>query len=157
MQFTSVQDINAPLDFVFAQLSDFDAFEAYAMRVGAQVERRDSLTQTGAGMIWNFIGELRGKVRDVDIELTGYRPPKSLKFQCRSPGVDADIRMQALALTRRQTRIKMAMDITPLNLSARLVMQSARLARTRLNRKYNHRLWEFANYIEGNYQRERRG
>ncbi|MCP5087844.1 MAG: SRPBCC family protein [Rhodobacteraceae bacterium] len=155
MQFSSVQDINAPLDFAFAQISDFNAFEAYAMRTGAQVERKDSLTDVGPGLIWNFIGEIRGKVRDVDIELTGYRPPKKLEFQCRSPGIDGNIHIRALSLTRRQTRMKMVVDIQPLSIPARLVMQSARLAKKSLNRKFNHRVWEFANYIEGNYQRSR--
>ena len=69
MQFTSVQDINAPLEHVFEQISDFDSYEAYAMRIGATVERRDQLVQKQAGMCWHFRGELRGKDREIDIEL----------------------------------------------------------------------------------------
>ena len=156
MQFTSVQDINAPLEFVFAQLSDFDACEAYAMRVGAQVERKDNLTRTGVGMIWNFVGELRGKTRDIDIELTSYSPPTALNLQCKSVGMEAFVIVQAMELTKKQTRMKMVVDITPLSIPARLIMQSARLAKRSLNRKFNHRIWEFANYIENSYNNSRR-
>ena len=89
MQFTSVQDVNAPLDFVFAQISDFDSYEAYAMRIGAQVERKDRLPAKGAGLKWNVVGDFRGKTRDIDIELTEYRPDNLLKFLVTSSGVEA--------------------------------------------------------------------
>jgi len=155
MQFTSVQDINAPLEFVFLQLSDFESYEAYAMRIGAQIERRDELTTTKAGMIWNFVGELRGKMRDIDIELTTFSRPSDLAFHCTSSGIKADIKIRAMPLTKKQTRIKIATDIRPRSIPARLIMQSARLAKNSLNRKYNHRIWEYASHIEANYNRQR--
>ena len=154
MQFTSVQDINAPLDFVFTQLSDFESFEAYAMRVGAQVERRDNLTQPDAGLKWNFVGEVRGKTRTIDIELTRYERPTDLAFLCTSAGVLVVIEIGVMALTRKQTRIKISSDFKPQSISARLVMQSARLAKNSLNRKFNHRVWEFSNYVEANYNKQ---
>ena len=156
MQFTSVQDINAPLDFVFEQISDFESFEAYAMRVGAQVERKDSLVGIGTGMCWFFEGEFRGKTRAIDIELTDFSPDKQLKFLCQTSGVRADINLQVMPLTKKQTRIKSIVDTKALSISARLVMQSARLAKNSLNRKYNHRFWEFSNYIENNYNQSLR-
>lgn len=151
MQFTSVQDVNAPLEFVFEQLSDFESYEAYAMRVGAQVERRDTLTETCAGMMWYFEGDIRGKTRHVDIELTNYAPPKDLKFICTSPSMEARVNVQAMELAKQQSRIKTVVDAKALNMSARLILQSARLAKASLNRRFNHRVWEFANYIEDNY------
>lgn len=45
MQFSSVQDVNAPLDFVFQQMSDFESYESYGLRTGADVERADTLTE----------------------------------------------------------------------------------------------------------------
>ena len=61
MQFSSVQDVNAPLDFVFEQLTDFDSYESYALRVGADIERLDSLSQKGKGMCWHVEGDFRGE------------------------------------------------------------------------------------------------
>ncbi len=45
MQFSSVQDVNAPLDFVFQQLSDFESYESYALRTGADVDLRRYLSR----------------------------------------------------------------------------------------------------------------
>ena len=50
MQFSSVQDVNAPLDFVFQQLSDFESYESYALRTGADVDREDALAEKATGM-----------------------------------------------------------------------------------------------------------
>lgn len=156
MQLSSVQDVNAPLDFVFEQISDFDSYEGYAMRIGAKVERRDALTRKGKGMQWNIVGEFRGKLRDVDIELTEYRPDNLLKFLVQSAGIEATADFEAMALTRKQSRIKMTLNLRPKTIAARLVLQSAKLARSSLTKKFNHRFWTYASYIENNYNRSRR-
>lgn len=157
MQFTRVQDINAPLDHVFEQISDFDSYEAYAMRTGAQIERTDSLDAKGPGMGWNYQGELRGKMRDIDIELIEYTPSKQLKFNCISSGVNVVIEMKTLSLTKKQTRLKVVVDIKARSISARLILQSAKLARNSLKRKFNHRIWTYAGYIENSFNKRRQG
>lgn len=156
MQFSSVQDINAPLDFVFQQLSDFDSYESYAMRIGAEVKRMDQLTQKGAGLCWNINGEFRGKARKFDIQLTEYRPDTFLKFLVKSSGIEAEVSMEAMALTRKQSRIKATTVLIPKSISARLILQSAKLAKSSMNRKFNHRFWTYANFIENNYNKAQR-
>lgn len=155
MQFSSVQDVNAPLDFVFQQLSDFESHESYALRTGAHVERGDDLTETAAGMLWFAEGELRGKRRKVQIELIEYRPDNLLKFFVKSTSVEATATMESMALTRKQSRIKVTTVLKPKTISARLILQSAKLAKGRMNRKFNHRFWTYANHIENNYNKQR--
>ncbi len=156
MQFTSVQDINAPLEHVFAQISDFDSYEAYAMRIGATVERTDQLTQKQAGMCWHFSGELRGKNREIDIELEEYSQPKEIKLNFVSAGIGAVAVFHVMALTKNQTRMKVTVDMKARSISARLVMQSAKLAKNSLKRKFNHKVWTYANYIEGTFGKKKR-
>jgi len=151
MRFTSVQDINAPLDFVFEQISDFDSYEAYAMRIGAQVERTDNLPGKQAGLAWNFVGDLRGKTREVDIDLVEYKPERLLTFNCISSGVGALIEMETIALTPKQARLKVSVEVKARSISARLVLQSAKLAKNSIKRKFNHRIWTYANHIESTY------
>jgi len=151
MRFTSVQDINAPLEHVFEQISDFDSYEAYAMRIGAQVERTDDLPGKQAGLAWHFHGDLRGKTRDVDIDLMEYKAPRHLKFNAVSDGLGALIEMETIALTPKQTRLKVSVEIRARSISTRLVLQSAKLAKNSLKRKFNHRVWTYANHIEGTY------
>ena len=50
MRFTTKQDIEAPLDFVYRTMTDFEGWERAAMRRGAEVERTDKLTRVGPGM-----------------------------------------------------------------------------------------------------------
>jgi hypothetical protein len=156
MQFTSVQDINAPLDFVFQQLSDFDSYESYALRIGADVDRTDKLTAKAAGMSWHIVGDFRGKNREIKIRLTEYQPDNLLKFTIESSGLEADADMEVMALTRKQSRIKITTLLKPKSISARLILQSAKLAKNSMNRKFNHRFWTYANYIETNYNKSRR-
>jgi len=113
MQFSSVQDVNAPLDFVFQQLSDFESYESYGLRTGADVERQDALTEKGKGMMWNVTGEMRGKRRNLNIELTEYRPDNLLKFFVKSSGIEATATMESMALTRKQSRIKVTTVLKP--------------------------------------------
>ncbi len=155
MQFSSVQDVNAPLDFVFQQLSDFESYESYGLRTGADVERQDALTEKGKGMMWNVTGEMRGKRRNLNIELTEYRPDNLLKFFVKSSGIEATATMESMALTRKQSRIKVTTVLKPKTISARLILQSAKLARSSLNRKFNHRFWTYASHIENNYNKLR--
>ena len=54
MKLTTRQDIEAPLDFVYARLTDFDHFERMAMRRGAEIERTDRLKTPGIGMAWRL-------------------------------------------------------------------------------------------------------
>ena len=42
-------------------MSDFESYEAYGLRTGADVERKDTLTEKSAGMLWRVEGEMRGK------------------------------------------------------------------------------------------------
>ncbi|MGB1153877.1 SRPBCC family protein [Amylibacter sp. IMCC11727] len=155
MQFSSVQDVNAPLDFVFQQLSDFESYESYALRTGADVERIDTFTEKCAGMQWKIQGDFRGKRRKFNIELIEYRPDNLLKFFVKSAGVEANATMESMALTRKQSRIKVTTVLKPKTISARLILQSAKLAKNSMNRKFNHRFWTYANFIENNYNKSR--
>lgn len=115
----------------------------------------DTLAEKATGMTWNVSGDLRGKRRKVRIELTEYRPDNLLKFFVKSSGIEAFATMESMALTRKQSRIKVTTVLKPKTISARLILQSAKLAKNSMNRKFNHRFWTYANYIENNYNKSR--
>lgn len=106
-------------------------------------------------MIWDVAGDIRGKRRKLSIELTEHRPDNLMKFFVKSSGIEASATMEAMALTRKQSRIKVTTVLKPKTISARLILQSAKLAKNSMNRKFNHRFWTYANYIEGNYNKSR--
>ena len=53
MKLATREDIDAPIEAVFEQLSDFDGFERAALRRGAEVRaHRRADRHVGAGMAW---------------------------------------------------------------------------------------------------------
>ena len=80
MIFETKEDINAPIEQVFPHISDFAGFERSALRRGAEVARLDNLRTAGPGMKWDLKFNLRGKLRDVHMEMVHYAPPTSMRF-----------------------------------------------------------------------------
>jgi len=152
MRFTSKQDIIAPANFVFQQLADFDFYESYAMRMGAQVERRDQYFEPQQGMCWSIKGHFRGKDRALELTLNSYKPVDSLSYICTSKSLNAVIDLDVIPLSRTQTRLKVMIDIQARGLAARVALQSAKLAKKSLDRKFDTHMRDIANNISGKYQ-----
>jgi len=60
--------------------------------------------------------------------------------------------LELAALSKNRTRIMLTFDIKPLNLSARLLVQSLKLAKTTLTKKFKLRVAEFAKDLETRYK-----
>jgi len=54
MKFSSREDIEAPISYVFTRLSDVPAFERLAMRRGVQLRRVDRMSDIAVGAAWEF-------------------------------------------------------------------------------------------------------
>ncbi len=153
MKFSTKEDIEAPIDAAFDMLCDFEVFERAAMRRGAEVQRTDTQTRPGVGMGWSAAFKLRGKRRQIEIELITYERPHEMVFECRSQGLVTMMTLELVALSRNRTRILVATDIKPLNLSARLLVQSLKLAKASLTKKYKLRVAEFVRTMEDRHKR----
>ena len=148
MKFSAREDIAAPIDQVFAALCDFEGFERQALRRGAEVQRLDGLTEPGVGMAWQAGFSMRGRKRAVEIALSQFDVPNEMLFDVTSSGIEGTFSIDLLALSRSRTRMSVALDITPLNLSARLLVQSLKLAKTNLNKRFKLRVAEYAKGLE---------
>lgn len=153
MKFSTKEDIDAPIDAVFDMLCDFEMFERAAMRRGAEVQRTDTKIVPGVGMGWRGTFNMRGKRREVDIEITTFDKPNEMVFACSSQGLLTLLTTELVALSKNRTRIMMSVDVKPLNLSARLLVQSLKLAKTSLTKKYKLRAADFVNAMEERHQR----
>lgn len=153
MQFTTREDIEAPIDYVFGVLSDFEGFERQAMRRGAEVVRCDTLAAPGAGMRWEAAFPFRGKRREIEIELVEFARPGRMVFESRMTGMSGAMAVELLALSRGRTRLEMMIEMTPQSLPAKLLVQSMKLARGSLNKRYKVRVAEFAKTTEDRFQR----
>lgn len=148
MKFSTREDINAPIEQVFEMLSDFHVYERNALRRGADVQRIDRLTEPGVGMKWKAAFVMRGKLRKVEITLSEFDQPKRMIFWSASTGLSGQFSMDLVAMSRTRTRVSVALELKPQNLSARLMIQSLRLAKSSLNKRFKQRVAEICSDIE---------
>ncbi|MBE0553342.1 MAG: SRPBCC family protein [Rhodobacteraceae bacterium] len=153
MKLTTRQDIEAPLAQVWATVADFEAWERAAMRRGVEVERSDALRAPAAGMGWKARFRYRGKERRIEIGLTRLEAPHHLDMKIGSPVVEGDVVVELIEMAAKRTRMHITAELRPLSLGARLFLQSLRLARARIDRKFNSRAAQLAREIEARARR----
>lgn len=148
MKFSAREDIEAPIERVFAAMTDFQAIELAALRRGVQVSRLDGQTTAAAGASWDIAFRYRGKVRAMVGTVSACEPYERLAFEARAQGYVVTMGFSLLALSRRRTRIVSDMEVRPRSLPARLLLQSARLGRAALVRRYADRMHLMALELE---------
>ncbi|MBV1866364.1 MAG: SRPBCC family protein [Marinosulfonomonas sp.] len=155
MKFSTRQDINAPVEFVFERATDFGSFERQAMRRGVEIERVDENDENCVGMQWSAKIPFRGKLRRVRAELTEYDAPHRLFFQSVSGGVEANMEVELLPLSRQRTRIRLGLTLLPRTLPARLLVQSLKFAKNNLDDKFAKRVISFGRDVEDRHAGKR--
>ena len=106
MKLVAKYDVEAPVDFVFAQIADFDGWERAAMRRGADVTRTDRLRAVGPGMGWAVQFRYRGKDRNSNIRLDGITPTSNVALTGISVLADGVMSIDLLDLAAKRTRIE---------------------------------------------------
>lgn len=148
MKFSTREDIDAPIDEVFQELCDFEMYERQAIRRGAEVQRTDKRTSPGVGMTWDVSFVMRGKQRDMTLLTDRFEAPNLLGVTAVSTGIEADFALELIALSRTRTRITVGLELKPKNLPTRLLVQSLKLAKGSLTKRFKLRMAEYARTIE---------
>ena len=148
MKLTSKQDIEAPLAFVFQQMADFESWERAAMRRGAEVSRTDMLRAPGPGMLWLARFRYRSRDRKLEIRLDRFDPPSRLGFTGMSRLADGEMVVDLIELGQKRTRLHVSLDLKPKTLTAKLYVQSLRLARSRVEKSFGQRIAQMTTEIE---------
>jgi len=152
MKLVAHEDVEAPIDFVFEQVTDFAAIERSVLRRGAEVQRIDNLAEPGTGMAWESAFTLRGKRRELSLELTELDRPNGLVVTSRSPNMGGQMVLDLVALSRSRTRISVEIDMAPKTLAAKLLVQSMKLARGNLMKRFKIRVAGYAEELEDRYK-----
>ena len=148
MHISSRTDIEAPLEFVYAALSDFEGWERSAMRRGAEVRRLDKLRVHGPGMEWSIEFRFRGKERRLIAHLVALDPNAKIAFRAVGKLIEADMVVDLLSLAPMRTRLSLSVDVKPKTLGARLFLQSVKLAKGKVQARLNKRLGQLATDME---------
>lgn len=153
MQFVNKEDIEAPIDFVFARVTDFAGFERSALRRGADVQRLDTLSRPGIGMSWAITFGYRGKPRTVEAKVVSFDPPNGLILDATSAGLDGVCTVDLVPLSRLRTRLSLTLEVKARTLPARILLQTLKVARGSVVRKIRNRLTDFAEATEDRYRK----
>jgi hypothetical protein len=153
MQFSSKEDIEVPISDVFAMLSEFESYERSAIRRGVEVHRVVEAAPKTVGLSWDARFILRGKPRDVRLVLTEYETPIIMKFEADSQGIDGKLMLELLALSPRRTRMSVVLNMAPKTLSARLLVQSLKLAKGNLTKRFKLKVADYAKSMEERHSR----
>jgi hypothetical protein len=148
MKFSTKEDIEAPIEDAFALFVDFDQFERSALRRGGQVRRTDSLKSKGVGMSWDAGFKFRGKARKVSAELIAYEPNDGYEMDVQSSDLNAIATLELMSLSKSRTRATLSVELKPKSLSGRLMIQTMRLGKSRLDKRYRIKASDFARIIE---------
>lgn len=152
MEFSTKEDIEAPIEEVFDQVSDFEALERAAMQRGASVTRHGA-GQPGVGTAWEVRFDFRGRTRNVRMEITEYDPPNRILCESVADGLEVRMTVELIAMSRSRTRMSLDAQLHPTTLSARLLVQSLKLARSKINRRIHLRVADYARHMEERLRR----
>ncbi len=150
MIFTAKEDIEAPLERVFAQLTDFATLERQALRRGGEIKRLDRLPMAERGAMWEIRFPYRGKRRELQAEITKFDPATGYVARLASPGLSGEWEVELISLARNRTRMSVRLSIRPETLGARLAIQTARLAKPQLSRAFANRMADYAKSVGPN-------
>jgi len=153
MKFSTKEDIEAPIDYVFTRVTDFSAFERQALRRGADIKRVDEGVQPTVGSAWQIAFKFRGKDRKMNATIAQMDVPTVLRVETTATGISGESLIELVALSRSRTRLSITLDLSPQSLTARLLLQSLKLAKNNLTRKFKMRITDFAEEVETSFGR----
>lgn len=148
MEFQAKEDIEAPIADVFAVLSDVNAMERQALRRGIKVRRITPHDTAEAGLRWNAGFKYRGRDMTADVLLAEYATPDTMVFEGAAGGLETRLDIDLTALSPGRTRLAVTAILLPKTLSSRLLVQSLKLAKGRVTRKFSVRIAQFAKTVE---------
>jgi hypothetical protein len=157
MKLSAKTEIDVPVGFVFDSLADHDHWMAEARRRGAEVEPLADRPLSGVGAGWRLRFPFRGKVRNVLLWIEDLRPGQDLAYAFEGKAFEGRALMELTALSARRTRLRVGLTVKPRTLAARLLINTLRLARRKVQARYDKRLGQLAGLIQARYAENRAG
>ena len=143
MKFSTRIDKEVPAEQLFAAVGDFDALERMLISRGASVVRIDPARDPGTAMGWLAEFDWRGRARKMRLTVTRFDRPEALSMQGRSDALDLTIDANVVALNRNKSRLIFELELRPRNMKARLMLQTAKLGKAQLDKRFERRTREY--------------
>jgi hypothetical protein len=149
MQFRTTETVTGGIDAVFACMSDLVFYERKALDAGLAVRRLDKLPAPAPGMQWEVPFRARGRDRVAEIELVKLDAPMRMRFEGRVQGLLFEADMDCRVLDADATEVTVTTKLRAKSITAKVLLQSMKLARTTLNKRYRKRVRKALRDLEG--------
>lgn len=143
MKFSTRCDLDAPAADTFDRVSNFSRIEQMLLRRGVSIQRADPAQPAGVGMGWVLGFDWRARARELRLEVTRLDHPEHVGLTGLSDAFDIAIDMTVVALGRVRSRLIFETEIRPRNMRARLMLQTAKLGKGQLDRRFAQRIDRF--------------
>ncbi len=155
MKLTAKIDLEVPAAFVFDTLTDNASWEREAIRNGVEVSRPPGAPDRGLGAAWQMRGHYKGKPRKVLIVIEELVQDQRIGLSLDSPSIDGTARLEVMVLSPRRSRLRVDLEIKPKTLAARLFVNTMRLAKGRVQARFEKGLGQLGSRIKDRYERSR--
>lgn len=142
MKFSTRVDAEMPAPQLFDKANDFNRLEQLLTQRGASVTRIDPADEPGTGMGWNIAFDWRGRERALRLAVIQFDRPQHVVMKGQSESLDIVIDSTVIALSQSRSRLVFEVDVRPRNMRARLMLQTAKLGKARLDRRFDARIKE---------------
>ncbi|MBS0563498.1 MAG: SRPBCC family protein [Proteobacteria bacterium] len=148
MRLVESADIEAAAPDVFGALTDLGYFERLSLRHGVSLERLDGQGSLRPGAEWQIEFPFRGRLREATSRIEELDHPRRMVLCGRSSGFEYRAILSLTALSRQSTRLWADLEVRPKSLTARVLLQTLKLGRSRLRGRYAARLAAFAALLQ---------
>lgn len=136
MKFSTRLDSNLSAEKVFDRVSDFTRLERIMVRRGASVKRLSPAEVPGAGMAWDIGFSWRGRERTLRLEVTRFDRPVRISLAGGASSFQLTSNLSVIALSKSRSRLMVECDLRPKTMKARLLIQTAKLSKGLLDKRY---------------------
>ena len=147
MKFSTRCDVELPADRLFDAAADFHEIERMLVRRGALVRRVDPAH--GSPMAWHLAFDWRGRQRELDLAVTRFDRPELLEMRGHSATFELELAMTVVALSRSRSRMNLDAEVKPRSMKARLLLQTAKLSKGKIDRIFADRVGDYVASVTG--------
>ncbi|WP_195759859.1 SRPBCC family protein [Paracoccus sp. S-4012] len=147
MRFSSSRDVELPAEDLFDAVADIDRLEQVIASRKARVTRLGP--EDGGPMAWEVEFDWRGRTRNLSARVTRFDRPHLLGMEGAVETLDFRLTAEVVALTRERSRVTIEAEITPRSMKARLLLQTAKLTKSTLDRRFDERVAGYVDRVAG--------
>jgi hypothetical protein len=132
LKFRVSDDVEAPIDWVWEGFTDFAAIEADIRARDAELSRVGDWKEAALGVAWRGSVPVRGKVRTIEARIAGFIARGATSG--RKPDRRHELHYEVVfaPLSAEVTRVSVTLELKASTLSARLLLQTLKIARRKV-------------------------